>query len=90
MIVAGFLAIDPSLVGRREAFVPLGRFLAHCGEVARTRAGEQAGGRDELHEVAGEGEERADGDLAAQRQPAAEHERGDHAQRRDGLQHKAQ
>ena len=33
MIVAGFLASDPSLVGRREAFVPLGRFLAHRGEV---------------------------------------------------------
>ena len=42
--------------------------------------------REQLHEVGGEGEERAERDLAVDREPAAEREHADLTERRDRLQ----
>ena len=52
----------------------------------RQQSGELAGRRDQLADVGGEGEEGAEADLAAQRQPAAEGEDRHLAEGRDRLQ----
>ena len=52
----------------------------------RDHPGEHPHRREQLHEVGGEGEERADADLALDRQPATEREHPDLAERGDGLQ----
>ena len=56
-----------------------------CSATA-TMPGEHAHRRQELHEVGGEGEERADADLALDGQPPAEGEHADLAEGGDGLE----